>query len=84
MDIGSSEPKINFDSVKNIAIRFGFYGASFITFLFLMGYLLFTKVSNKIVLTLGTIALIILSCLSFGWFLWYVGINGLAENPIVE
>lgn len=84
IDMGHTLTETSFESIKNVAFRFGFYGATMVTLLFLFGYLAFTKIKNKVLLGFSVIVLLGLCYLAFGWFLWYIGINGLVENPIIE
>lgn len=81
MAIGSSVPNISMLSIKEVAVRFGFYGASMVTALFLAAYFMFKKISNRWILALGIVLLIGLLCLAYGWFLWVVSISSLLDSP---
>ena len=84
MDVGDTIPEIGAASIKNVVVKFGFYGATMCTILFLMGYFIVTKIKNKWLMTIALLVLLVLLYFAFGWFLWYVGINGLVDNPISE
>lgn len=84
MDVGSSMPKISFASMLNVMVKIGFYGATMVTILFLIAYLVFTKIKNRLLLAFCLIILVALLYFAFGWFLWYVGITGLFDDPIIE
>lgn len=84
MHVGSSTPEISFTSVKNVAVEIGFYGAFMATILFLIGHFAIKTIKNKWLLGISLLVLLGLIVLAIGWFLWYVSITGLVDNPIIE
>jgi hypothetical protein len=84
LDIGSSESNNGFVAVKNIATRFGFYGATMLTILFLLGYFTFKKIKNRWILAVCVLVLIGLLYLAGGWFLWYASVNSLVDDPFLN
>lgn len=84
LDIGSLGSNNGFVAVENIATRFGFYGATMLTMLFLLGYLIFKKIKNRWILAVCVLVLIGLFYLVGGWFLWYVSVNSLVDDPFLN
>jgi drug/metabolite transporter (DMT)-like permease len=77
--------EINIKSIINVLFRFGFRFAFPIAILFILLDFVLNKTKQKKVLSIIIIAFSICALYYYyHFFLWYVGISGLIDNPFVK